>query len=83
MAGILTKRDVKIFKNGQKVSSVMTPREKCVVYKLDNESQIPTPDECYEIMLANRVEKLPLVTSNNKIFGMVTMKDLERSKLLP
>jgi len=34
-------------------------------------------------MLSNRVEKLPLVTADNKIFGMVTLKDLETSKMLP
>ena len=29
-------------------------------------------------MLSNRIEKLPIVNSENMIVGMVTLKDLER-----
>lgn len=73
VAGILTRRDVKASKNNNKVKDVMTPKEK-LIFSYERISI----EEAREIMLQNRVEKLPILDKNFKIKGLITMKDMER-----
>lgn len=73
LAGIVTRRDIRASKNGDKVKDVMTPRER-IIYANEGISI----EEAREIMLKNRVEKLPIVDNSFNIKGLITMKDMER-----
>lgn len=73
LVGIVTKRDIRAGKNGNKVRDVMTPRER-LVFAYEGISV----DEAREIMLRNRVEKLPIVDEEFNVKGLITMKDMDR-----
>jgi len=59
-------RDVK-----KKVKELMTPREKLIVAKPGI-----SLEKAKEILHENRIEKLPLVDENNKLVGLITIKDV-------
>ncbi|MGC8765815.1 MAG: IMP dehydrogenase [Brevinematia bacterium] len=77
LVGILTRRDLDFIdmdKEGNvPVKSVMTPRKDLITYEGDIDLK-----KASEIMRQNRVEKLPLVDKNNKIIGLITLKDITK-----
>ncbi|MGE3181448.1 MAG: IMP dehydrogenase [Phycisphaerae bacterium] len=80
LAGILTSRDMKFLENEHadaRVSDVMTS---------DNLVTAPpttTLDEAEKILKKAKVEKLLLVDRENKLAGLITMRDIERSREYP
>ncbi len=72
--GILTKRDIRSG-NSKKVKEVMTPREK-LIFAYEGISI----DEARNIMLKNKIEKLPIVDKDFRVKGLITMKDMEKIK---
>lgn len=56
----------------------MTPKEKLVTAMSGT-----TLDEAKKILMASKVEKLPLVDKNGKLTGLVTIKDIEKSLKYP
>ncbi len=77
LTGLITSRDLK-FRSGdnQLVSEFMTPLDKLVTFNA--ETQKPDPVFLRDTMLKNRIEKIPLVGSENEILGLVTLKDISR-----
>jgi IMP dehydrogenase len=77
LVGIVTKRDlgfVDADKNLEKsVKNIMTPRNELVTY----EGTVNLA-KASEIMRESRVEKLPIVDKNNKITGLITLKDITK-----
>ncbi|MCX7820301.1 MAG: IMP dehydrogenase [Brevinematales bacterium] len=77
LVGILTRRDldfIDLEKDGNiPVKNVMTPRKDLITY----EGEIDLK-KAAEIMRENRVEKLPLVDKNNRITGLITLKDITK-----
>ncbi len=77
LVGILTRRDldfIDLDKEGNlPVRDVMTPRKYLVTY----EGEIDLK-RASEIMRKNRVEKLPLVDKNDRITGLITLKDITK-----
>ncbi len=75
--GILTRRDldfIDLEKDGHiPVKNVMTPRKDLITY----EGEIDLK-KAAEIMRENRVEKLPIVNKNNRITGLITLKDITK-----
>jgi len=72
LLGILTNRDVRFERNmSKKVSDLMTPRDKLIVADKNI-----TLDKAREILHENKIEKLPLVDKDNKLIGLITIKDL-------
>lgn len=72
LVGILTNRDVRFERNlSKKVSELMTPRKKLIVANKDI-----TLDEARKILHENKIEKLPLVDENDRLIGLITIKDL-------
>jgi IMP dehydrogenase len=72
LVGILTNRDVRFERNlSKKVFELMTPREKLIVASKDI-----TLDEARKILHENKIEKLPLVDENDRLTGLITIKDL-------
>jgi IMP dehydrogenase len=80
LAGILSHRDMPLDgeSDGRPVAEFMTPRERLV-------TRPPTAsmEEAERAMFDHRVEKLPLVDGDNRIRGLVTMRDLKLYKQKP
>lgn len=79
LVGILTNRDMRFMTDySVKIASVMTPKEKLVTAMAGT-----TLEEAKKILMASKVEKLPLVDKNGKLTGLVTIKDIEKSVKYP
>ena len=77
LVGIITLRDIKPIKDKSiKVKEVMT---KDVVSATED----ITHDEALNIMYENRIERLPIVDENNKLVGMITLRDILKRKQYP
>jgi len=72
LVGIITNRDLKYRKDLEiKVEDIMT-KEDLVTAPVDT-----TLEEATEILLENRIEKLPIVDANFKLKGLITIKDID------
>lgn len=79
LVGILTNRDMRFMTDfSVRIADVMTPKEKLVTAMSGT-----TLDEAKKILMASKVEKLPLVDKNGKLTGLVTIKDIEKSLKYP
>jgi len=78
LIGILTNRDLRFETHyDKKVGEVMTPMPLITV------SKGTTLDQAEEIFKTNKIEKLPVVGKNNKLEGLITIKDLKKRKEYP
>ncbi len=78
LIGILTNRDLR-FENdySKKVEELMTKMPLITVKKGT------TLDDAEAIFRTNKVEKLPVVDENNKLAGLITIKDLKKRQEYP
>lgn len=79
VCGILTRRDlIYSVKSDVPVSKLMTPESKLITaeYNIDFK-------KAKEILIKNKIEKLPLVDKNNKLKGLITAKSIEHSLSFP
>ena len=77
--GIVTSRDFRYADNmDDMVESIMTPREKLITV-LEGTSQEVVKKMMYE----NRIEKVLVLDKADKLTGLVTMKDIEKSEKHP
>ena len=75
LKGIVTGRDFRYARDmEQTVAEIMTPKEKLITIK-EGESQ----DVVKSLMYKNRIEKVLILDDQNKLSGMITMKDIEKS----
>lgn len=78
LLGLITHRDLLAAEPTGVVADVMTPRADLAV---------GAPDESLErarkVMVARRVEKLPLVDDRDVLVGLITMKDIEHLDRFP
>tara|TARA_B100000959_G_C14959003_1_gene614966 strand:- start:17 stop:1501 length:1485 start_codon:yes stop_codon:yes gene_type:complete len=78
VVGILTRRDMKfVDSSDQLVGELMTSKD------LVTGSDSTTLEEAETMMVRARVEKLILVDSNNKLCGLITMRDIENIRHHP
>ncbi len=78
LIGIITNRDVKYQENlSAKVEELMT-RENLVTSHKDTNLE-----EAKEILLKNRIEKLPIVDAENHLVGLITIKDIDNQLEYP
>ncbi len=78
LIGFLTNRDMRFSSEDQlKISSIMTKDNLATIYQGSN------PTEAKNIMAKRRIEKLPVVSKNGKLVGLITIKDLEGAVLNP
>jgi IMP dehydrogenase len=78
LLGILTRRDLKFQEEEQRrVGDVMT-RENLVTAREDT-----TLDDAKRILYRNKVEKLLLVDSENRLAGLITMRDIDKQHQFP
>ena len=78
LVGIITNRDI-VFENdfSKKISEVMTKDN------LITSSENTTIEQAKEILKRSKIEKLPLVDSENNLIGLITIKDIEKVKKYP
>ncbi len=77
LLGIITTRDVKYIQNKNTlVKDVMT---KNVVHGSEDISH----DDAMNLMYENRIERLPILDKNNKLIGMITLRDILKRKKYP
>lgn len=79
LLGILTTRDV-LFEDDEtrSINELMTPRDELVVAPPET-----TLEEARRILHRAKVEKLPLVTDDNRIAGLITAKDIVKRQQYP
>lgn len=78
LIGIITNRDVKYQENLEmKVEEIMTKE------KLITSDKNTNLEKAKEILLKNRVEKLPIVDAENKLVGLITIKDIDNQLEYP
>ena len=78
LVGIITNRDLKYRKDlSEKVEVIMT-KENLITASVGT-----TLDEAKEILLENRIEKLPIVDKNSKLMGLITIKDIDNIEEYP
>lgn len=77
--GIVTNRDI-IFEHDQnkKIFELMTPREKLITAPLGT-----SLDQAREILARHKIEKLPLVDSDDQLRGLITSKDIVKVTEFP
>ncbi|QOR73462.1 IMP dehydrogenase [Cruoricaptor ignavus] len=78
LLGIITNRDVKYHEDdSQKVETLMT-KDNLITSHLDT-----TLEDAKKILLANRVEKLPIVDEQYRLVGLITIKDIDNQLEYP
>jgi IMP dehydrogenase len=78
LVGIITNRDT-VFETdyNRQITEVMT-KENLITAK-----EGTTLDEAKKILKEHKIEKLPLVDSDNNLKGLITIKDIEKVKAFP
>lgn len=78
LAGIVTNRDLRFEKKMDRpITEVMTKEKLITAKQGTNLKQAET------ILRENKIEKLPIVDSHNKLVGMITFKDIMKVKSRP
>jgi len=78
VVGIITRRDLKFLESKQ-----LTVREVMTGKNLVTADPQTTLDDAERILIAAKVEKLLLVDRGGKLAGLMTMRDIERSREFP
>lgn len=78
LIGILTNRDIRYqVEMNQRVVDVMTKEN------LVTSDKNTSLEDAKEILLKNRIEKLPIVDDENKLIGLITIKDIDNLSEFP
>ncbi|WP_342319068.1 IMP dehydrogenase [Corynebacterium mayonis] len=78
LVGIITNRDMRFERDfNRRVTEVMTAMP--LVIARDGVSK----EDALSLLSANKVEKLPIVDANNKLTGLITVKDFVKSEQYP
>ena len=78
LKGIVTNRDLRFEKNNQRpIKELMTSENIITVH------EGITLKEAEKILEKNKIEKLPVVTKNNKLVGLITFRDISKQTKKP
>ena len=78
LVGICTNRDMRFEPDfSRKVSEIMTPMPLVVA------KEGVSKEEALALLSANKVEKLPIVDDENKLVGLITVKDFVKTEQFP
>ena len=78
LVGILTNRDMRFTKDFTHKAV-----DKMTLMPLVTAKEGTTLEEAAEVMHANKIEKLPIVDSKNKLIGLITIKDINKKREYP
>ena len=75
LKGIVTRRDFRYARDvDQSVTTIMTPMEKLITVKEGEDQEVVK-----SLMYKHRIEKILVLDSKNRLVGLITMKDIEKS----
>ena len=75
LKGIVTRRDFRYARDvDQSVTTIMTPKEKLITVKEGEDQEVVK-----SLMYKHRIEKILVLDSKNRLVGLITMKDIEKS----
>ncbi len=77
LIGIVTNRDLRFEEAHKKIADIMTSENIVTTTPKTNLEQAA------EILQHHKIEKLPVVDSNNKLIGLITYKDITKAKDRP
>ena len=78
LVGIITNRDLRFVTNlDQPISNIMT-KENLITAPVGT-----TLNDAKQILMGTKVEKLPIVDNENKLKGLITIKDILKAKAFP
>ena len=73
LVGIVTNRDLRFQRDlSRHIEEVMTPAERLIT------THNPALEHASEVLLNNKIEKLPVVDENNRLVGLITYKDITK-----
>ena len=79
LCGIVTNRDMRFERNPERrVREMMTPLERLVTVKAGTDLET-----CKDLFREHRIEKLPVVDDDGRLMGLVTVRDIEKSRAFP
>jgi len=79
LVGIVTSRDLRfVSKVNPKVSTIMTPKERLVTVK-----EGASKESVKELLHKHKIEKILVVNEKFQLKGMITVKDMQKSKDFP
>jgi len=79
LIGIVTNRDIKYREDKDTlVKDMMTPRERLITAKVGT-----SLDEAKNLLLQHRIEKLPIIDDDDRLVGLVTIKDIDKTISYP
>lgn len=78
LLGIVTNRDMRFTKDFTKKVS-----EKMTMMPLITAREGTTLEDAADVMHANKIEKLPIVDDENKLIGLITIKDINKKREYP
>lgn len=79
VVGLVTNRDLRFERNlQQKVSSIMTPRERLVTV-----SETTSIDDARELMHTHKIERVLVVNEDWALKGLITVKDILKNTAFP
>lgn len=73
LLGIISERDVRFASNESKISDIMTPRKDMIVSDQNTDIQ-----KALDLFAAHKIDRLPLVDSENNVKGLITAGDAAR-----
>jgi len=74
LIGIVTNRDLRFQKNMQKTIEEVMTSENLITIKNNSDEDVA------DVLLRNKIEKLPVVNENGTLVGLITYKDLTKVK---
>lgn len=78
LVGILTNRDMRFTKD-----FTQKAKDKMTTMPLITAREGTTLEEAADIMHANKIEKLPIVNNENRLIGLITIKDINKKREYP
>ena len=78
LVGILTNRDMRFTKD-----FTQKAKDKMTTMPLVTAKEGTTLEEAADVMHANKIEKLPIVDNNNRLIGLITIKDINKKREYP
>ncbi len=78
VVGMLTQRDIRFATDPRKPVSHYMFKGKIITVPIDS-----TLEHTQAVLREHRIEKLPVVDSNNKLVGLITAKDIQKNKMFP
>lgn len=77
LTGIVTSRDLRFCGSDEKlVQDIMTPDPVTI-------TGVPTTESAQELFDHHKIEKLPVVDDDNRLIGLITVKDMEKHQSFP